>query len=123
MASVRALRGATTLESDSPDQVAERTVSLLEALLAANAVAPDDLISVQFTAPPDITTGFPATAARTILPADVPMFSAAEMAVDGDLGLRHCIRVMVMVETELARSEVRHVYQHGAKVLRPDLAA
>jgi len=32
------------------------------------------------------------------------------------------VRVLAHVDTELARTDIRHVYLDGAEVLRPDLA-
>ena len=63
---VRALRGATTTDADTPEQIAERTVALLEEMFARNGVDHDDLISILFTVTDDLTSAFPATAARTI---------------------------------------------------------
>ena len=64
-AAVRALRGATTVDDDDPEQITERVVELLEQMLERNGVDHDDLISIFFTATDDIHSMFPATAART----------------------------------------------------------
>ena len=61
-AAVRALRGATTVDSDTAEQVRERTIALLEQMVERNGVDHDDIISVLFTATDDIHSMFPATA-------------------------------------------------------------
>jgi len=114
---VRALRGATTVERDSVDQVTERTQALLAAIVERNGLSHADIISVLFTATDDIHSMFPATAAREIGFGDVPLMCARELDIVG--GQARCIRVMMHVET--ARAELHHVYQEGARGLRDDL--
>jgi chorismate mutase len=116
---VRALRGATTVDHDSTEQVEERIVALLEAMFERNGLSNDDLISVFFTATEDITSTFPATAARTFGLGDVPLICARELAIVG--ATPKCIRVMMHLNTERKRHELRHVYLEGAANLRDDL--
>jgi chorismate mutase len=116
---VRALRGATTVDADTVEQVESRTVALLDAMVAANGVDHDDLISILFTATPDVTAMFPATAARAAGFGDVPLMCAQEIAVAGSMP--RCIRVMAHLTTERTREELHHVYLEGAVGLRDDL--
>jgi chorismate mutase len=118
-ATVRALRGATTVDEDTASHITERVAALITTLLERNDVDPDDLVSVLFTATPDLHSIFPATAARTVLPADVPLLGAVEVDVDG--AVKQCIRVLVHLHTERSRAELRHVYLEGAQALRADL--
>ena len=118
---VRALRGATTVESDDGEAIVDATAELLRELLARNGAAPDDLISVVFTTTPDLTAEFPATAARALGLGDVPLLCAQEIPVPGSLP--RCIRVLVHLETTLDRAELRHVYLRDARTLRADLTA
>lgn len=117
---VRAIRGATTVEVDTREQVEGRTRVLIEALLERNGLEPDDLVSIIFTTTPDIRSQFPATAARGLGLDQVPLLGASEAEVEG--GLDRCIRVLVTCYTDRARKELRHVYLEGATVLRRDLA-
>jgi chorismate mutase len=114
---VRALRGATTVDEDTPEQVTQRTQALLRAMVERNGVGHEDIISVLFTATDDIHSMFPATAARGIGFGDVPLLCARELDIVGAQPL--CIRVMMHVLT--ARSELHHVYLEGARGLRDDL--
>jgi chorismate mutase len=116
---VRALRGATTVEADTPAHIEERTVELLRAMFERNGVHHDDLISIWFTVTTDLVSAFPASAARTIGLGDVPLLCATEIPVVGSMP--RCIRVLAHLTTDLARDELRHVYLHAAAGLRDDL--
>ncbi|HEY3942239.1 MAG TPA: chorismate mutase [Acidimicrobiales bacterium] len=116
---VRGLRGATTVEIDTVEQVTARTQELLTALLERNALVEDDIISILFTTTADVVSMFPATAARGIGFGAVPLLCAAEIAVPG--ATPHCIRVLLHIHTDLRRDQIHHVYLHGAQGLRDDL--
>ena len=116
---LRGLRGATTVEADTPDQVTERSQELILRLMEHNDLAEDDIVSVLFTATADVTSIFPATAIREIGFGAVPLLCAAEIAVPGAMPL--CIRVLLHVTTTRTRDEIHHVYLHGAQGLRDDL--
>ena len=116
---VRALRGATTVDADTTEQVHERVQALLAAMLDRNDVSKDDLVSVVFTATDDIHSMFPAAAARAIGMGDVPLLCARELDIEG--GTPRCIRVLMHVTTERPRAELHHVYLEGARGLRDDL--
>jgi chorismate mutase len=115
----RAVRGATTVDEDSLEQVNARTQELLTTLMERNHLVEDDIVSIIFTATADVVSTFPATAAREIGFGAVPLLCAAEIAVPGSMPL--CIRALLHVETTLTRNELRHVYLHGAAGLRDDL--
>lgn len=117
---MRAIRGATQLTQDDPAEMAQAVVELLETMLQRNEVSTDDLVSVIFTATPDLTSAFPAAAARGIGFGDVPLLCATEIGVPG--APQRIIRVMMHAEIGVPRSEVHHVYLRGAEVLRQDLA-
>ena len=117
---LRALRGATTLDEDTPQQMAERVAALLDALMSRNAIAPEDIVSVLFTATEDISSSFPATAARNFGLSDVPLLGAQELNVTDATPL--CVRVLLHFYTVKSPSELRPVYLEGAASLRTDLA-
>ncbi len=116
---VRALRGATTVEADTAEQVNARVRALVEAMLARNGVTKEDLISIVVTATDDIHSMFPATALRESGLGDVPLLCARELDIEGGTPL--CIRVLVHLTTDKARNELHHVYLEGARGLRDDL--
>ncbi len=117
--SLRAIRGATTVEEDTPEGVTDRVVALLGQILERNGLGEDDIVSILFTATEDIVSIFPATAARNMGLGAVPLICARELAVVGSVP--RCIRVMLHVTTERPREEIHHVYLEGAQGLRDDL--
>ncbi len=116
---VRAVRGATTVEEDTPEAVTDRVVTLLGEILARNGLVEDDIVSILFTATEDLTSIFPATAARSMGLGAVPLICARELAIVGSVP--RCIRVMLHVTTERPKGEIHHVYLEGAQGLRDDL--
>jgi chorismate mutase len=116
---VRALRGATTIDADTAEQVTDRVTTLLAEMFERNDVRHDDLISVIFTATDDVRSMFPATAGRRFGLGDVPLLCARELDIEG--GTASCIRVLMHLTTELGRDQLHHVYLEGARGLRDDL--
>lgn len=117
---VRAIRGATQLDADERDHLLASVDELISALLEQNSLSHDDLISMLFTATPDLHSEFPALAARQLGIGDVPLLCTQELDVAG--AMPRVIRVMVHAETDLSKTDVRHVYLRGAAALRRDLA-
>ncbi|MEY3561514.1 MAG: chorismate mutase, partial [Actinomycetota bacterium] len=116
----RAIRGAIQLEQDERSHLLKATAELVTKVLHENQLETSDLISIWFTATPDLVSEFPALAARELGLGDVPLMCSVEMAVAGSMP--KVIRLMMHVETKLMRSEIKHVYLRGAAALRSDLA-
>ena len=119
MPAVRGLRGATTVDADTREQITERTQALLTRMLERNGLDKEYIISVLFTATDDVHAMFPALAARDIGFGDVPLICARELDIVGGTPL--CIRVLMHIHTDKARDELHHIYLEGAKALRDDL--
>ncbi len=117
---IRAIRGATTASENTKEAIWSATVEMMEAIIAENKLSPDDMASITFTVTPDLTAVFPAAAVRRMGITNVPLLDMAAPDIDG--ALKMCIRVMVHINTDLSNGELVHVYQGGARVLRPDLA-
>ena len=115
-----ALRGATTAEADTADAIRQRTSELLTALLERNDLAVDDIVSVIFTATPDLRADFPAVAARELGLSRTPLLCAQEIPVEG--AVARCIRVLLHCYAPAERAR-HHVYLHEARQLRLDLPA
>ncbi len=118
-ATLRAIRGATTVEEDTPEAITDRVVTMLARIMERNGLVEDDIVSILFTATDDIVSMFPATAARTMGLGAVPLICARELAIIGSVP--RCVRVMLHVTTERPRDEIIHVYLEGAQGLRDDL--
>jgi chorismate mutase len=116
---VRAVRGAIQVDVDERDEILDATTELLQAVLGRNGFDPGDLISVIFTATPDLRAEFPAYAARQMGITDVPLLCTGEIDVPG--AMPRVLRLLAHVETDLGRHDVRHVYLRGAAGLRTDL--
>ena len=116
---VRAIRGATQATGNDRDAILDATAELVRAVLDRNDLQPDQLISVIFTATPDLTADFPAYAARSMGITDVPLLCATEIDVPG--AMPRVVRLLAHVESDLPRAEFRHVYLRGATALRTDL--
>lgn len=117
---IRGVRGATTVSSDQPELIFSETEVLVKEIVKENNIQPEDIISVLISTTPDITSGFPAKAVRSIEGWQyVPTMCTHEMSVPNALPL--CIRVLLHVNTNLTQKEVRHMYLNNAVSLRPDL--
>jgi chorismate mutase len=114
----RGIRGATTVEANTAEDILEATTDLLSALIRLNDLRPEDVASAIFTTTVDLTATFPALAARDLGWTEVPLLCAHEMDVPGALG--HVVRILLHVNTTRSAAEVRHVYLKGARDLRPD---
>jgi chorismate mutase len=85
----------------------------------ANDVTVDEIASAFFTVTPDLSSAFPARAARDLGWQHVALLDAQEIPVPGSLP--RCVRVLIHWNTHKRQDEVRHVYLRGAASLRRDL--
>lgn len=118
--SVRAIRGAIQVDSNTTSAIHAGVKELLEAVMFANGLTPEEVISVILTSTPDLTADFPAAAAREVGFGAVPLLCASEIDVAG--ALSRVIRVLLHCETERTRDQILHIYLKGAVALRRDLA-
>ena len=119
---IRGIRGATVVSKDDPLEVISQTRQLLEAIQKANSdLHPQDIASIFFSVTEDITSAFPAKAARELGWLKVPLMCFREIPVPASLPL--CIRVLVHWNTEHDQQDIHPVYMGKAKSLRPDFEA
>lgn len=116
---VRGVRGATTVTSDSAEEILSATRELLEELIAVNGIEKEDVASVFFTNTPDLTATYPARAARELGWTQVALMGVQEMNVPD--GVKRCIRILIHWNTGKSQAELVHLFLRGAAVLRPDL--
>jgi chorismate mutase len=117
---VRGIRGATSVETDTPEEILSATRELLQEILRCNQIAEfDEIASIFFTTTPDLVGTFPAEAARALGMCHVPLLCASEIAVANRMPL--CIRVLLHLNTDKPQVEMVHVYLREAKKLRPDV--
>ena len=115
-----ALRGATSVESNSPEAILAATEELMRALIERNELEIDQFVSCIFTATDDLNAEFPAVAARRIGFDRVPLICTREIDVPG--ALARVIRVLAHYYAP-AGHVARHVYLGEARSLRADLDA
>jgi chorismate mutase len=119
--SLRGIRGATTARENTRDAILDATRELLDALVQANNLSAADIASVYFTVTSDLDAAFPAAAARSLGWNEVALLDAQAPRVINDVP--RCIRVLIHWNTVRTDYEIRHVYLHGARGLRPDRAS
>jgi chorismate mutase len=116
----RGVRGATTADSNSRDDILTATRQLLALMIHINEISPDDVSSAIFSTTVDLDAEFPALAARQLGWLEVPLICTHEINVPGSLGL--CVRILLHWNTDKRQDEVTHVYTREAIQLRPDLS-
>ena len=117
----RGVRGATTVDSNSRDEILEQTRRLLALMIRHNDIVSTDVASAIFTVTRDLDAEFPALAARQLGWLDVPLICSYEISVPG--ALTHCVRILIHWNTAKTQQDITHVYIRGAKKLRPDLSS
>ena len=117
---IRGLRGAVQIESDTPEEIYAATRELLGEICRRNRVLdPQDIASIFFTTTTDLTSAYPALAARQLGWVQTPLLCAQEIPVKGSMP--RVVRVLIHWNTDLPQQDVRHVYLGAAAALRPDL--
>lgn len=117
MAKVRGIRGATTADRNTKEAILDATRELLEGLVDANDIDPDDVAAVNFTTTRDLNAAFPALAARERMGWDyVALMCGHEMEVPDAQPL--CIRVLMLVNTDKSPREISNLYLRDASHLR-----
>lgn len=117
---VRAVRGAVQLERDEAAHMDAQVGELIRTVMERNGLSAEDLISVWFTATPDLHCDFPAAAARKLGIVDVPLICAQELDIAG--AMPRVVRLLAHIESDRPRSEIAHVYLGAAGALRKDIA-
>ncbi|HEV1998389.1 MAG TPA: chorismate mutase [Candidatus Dormibacteraeota bacterium] len=120
---VRGIRGATTVDSDSAEEIIEATGEMLKQLIEANHIQPEEIAGAWFTTTRDVNSEFPAIAARKLGWTEVPLLCGHEMEVDASnpRSIPRCIRVLVMLNTEKPASAMTFIYLRGAAAIKQDL--
>jgi len=116
---VRGIRGAITVDRNAKEEVLKRTKELLTALKEENNFKIEDIVSIFFSITSDLTTVFPAQAARELGWEQVPLFDMKEMDITGSLP--RCIRVLIQINCSKSQQEIKHCYLRKSKILRKDL--
>ena len=116
----RGVRGATTVEHNTRDEILQATRQLLALMIRLNGVDSQQVGSAIFTVTSDLNAEFPALAARQLGWLDVPLLCAYEISIPNSLP--RCVRILINWNTDKSQREIQHVYMKDAVRLRPDLS-
>ena len=116
---VRGVRGATTSDSNSREDILLAAHELITGIIEANEIVVDDVASILFSTTADLNAEFPAVAARNLGFTNTALECLVEMNVPGSLA--RCIRVLMHVNSDKQQKEIRHIYIKYANSLRADL--
>ena len=116
---MRGVRGATTVATNERTEILERVIELLSALVTENNIHIEDIGAVIFSSTPDLNAAFPAAGARRMGWTDVPLFGTQE--IDNPEGLPLCIRVLILLNTDLLQKDIKNVYLRNSEILRQDV--
>ena len=112
----RGIRGATVSEANTAEAIYTATRELLTELVEANNIEERDVAAVYFTTTPDLNAGFPAAAARQMGWNQTALMGSMEVDVPGSLP--SCIRILILINTELEPEELVNLYLRGTEVLK-----
>ncbi len=117
----RGIRGAITVDNDSVDSIKSAVIELINGIKDKNNFKTEDIAYVIFTQTDDLQSVYPAKEARENFPdwKYVPMMCNQELKIKNSL--EKCLRILIVINTELAQNEINHVYLKGAARLREDL--
>lgn len=114
---MRIVRGATCVEENSSEEIAEKTKELFGEIISRNKLSNGKILGVIFTMTKDLTKVFPSRVVRESFGlSHTPLLDLEHKFVEG--AMDKCIRVMIFVDTE---KDLEPVYLHGAKNLRKDI--
>jgi chorismate mutase len=112
----RGIRGATTVDKNTKEAILSAGKELLQKIIEANGLVPENVASAIFTTTPDLDAEFPAAAARQLGWSHTALLCAQEMNVPGSL--QKCLRILILYNTEKSAEEIVHVYIKGATTLK-----
>ena len=116
---VRGVRGAITVEKNEKIEIIAATQELLKMMIHSNKIVIDDIAAIIFSSTPDINSAHPATGARGVGLAEIPVFGTQE--IDNPESVPRCIRILMLYNTEASLRDIKHIYLREAVKLRPDL--
>lgn len=116
----RGIRGAITVDEDNQEMLEKATVELYSKMVELNDVKSEDISHILFSLTKDLKSAFPAKFVRRNFQIQyVPLLCVNEMDIEPSL--KHCLRILMVVNTKKSQEDIKHVYLGGAKILRSDL--
>ena len=116
----RGIRGAITVDSDTPESIEKAVIELYSQIVKLNNFSSENISHIIFTLTKDLKSAFPAKFLRQNFDVQyVPLMCFNELDIEPSLKM--CLRMLVVINTQKSQQEIKHVYLKGAKVLRPDI--
>ena len=115
----RGVRGAITVKENKKEAILAATRRLLLEMMDKNQILVEDIVSIFFSVTRDLDQAFPAAAARELGMTDTPLLCLNEIEIEG--ALKHCVRILLHINTSKKLKELKHSYLEDAVILRPDL--
>ena len=112
---MNAIRGAIATVKNNKEDIIESSKILFSEIIEKNSLNPKKIVSIVFTTTHDLTEAFPAKAVRDLGYEYISVIDTLAPNISSDLN--GCIRVLVLYSDKV---DVKHVYLHDAKNLRPD---
>lgn len=117
---VLAIRGATTVQSNTKESILNETSILIKSIVKENSLNIEDIISMCFTMTNDLDKVYASVAVRDDLNiCDIPLLNFEEKYIEGSL--KKCIRVLIHINTDKSKKDIKHIYLNEAKSLRVDI--
>lgn len=117
---MKAVRGATTVEKDTAEEIISSVIELVDAVFEGNGITEESAVSILFSITEDLQSINPAAALRTGKKYGlVPLFCSQEPKSEGMM--EKVVRILVTWNCEDNRATVP-CYMKRAASLRPDLA-
>ena len=111
------VRGATTVNKDTKEEIEIKTKKLLQDIFSSNDIKKNDILFIIFSSTEDLKSCYPATVARINLGLNnVSLFSTIEPKIKNSLKL--CIRVLIVFKSKISQKDLKFIYLENAKNLR-----
>lgn len=111
------IRGAITVEKDTPEEIREAVLTLYDRILEVNGLQTQDIQTILFSATKDLRSAYPGKTLREERGlTETALLHFQEMDVEG--AMPKCLRLLIQCQGD-ARG--KPVYLRDAMRLRPDL--
>ncbi len=118
---IRGVRGAICVETNTKNDIWQSAKKLVTKIFALNNFHSDKVSAIIFSMTKDLTAAFPTTGLRQIQEFNlVPLLDTVEPDVEGAMPM--CLRVLILIDTNIEPEKICNVYLGEAQKLRPDLS-
>ncbi|MGM0445006.1 MAG: chorismate mutase [Bacillota bacterium] len=113
------IRGAITVDANDKHNILKAVKQLINEIIEQNSLKQEEIISFIFSTTDDLDQVYPGQAVRDIGFNKTSIMCLQEMKVKDSLN--KCIRVMMLINNEKVKNDVKHIYLNKAAKLREDL--